>query len=315
MKKRTTSQGYVSTTQPYLDTEHWEKASNLKFAIVDAMFAEEIFTDKLTVSKIRGANGKFTLDEDGNVTANGGTYDNITSKNGTFQDVDVENGEIGGWELAYGRIGRANAGGAQTYQGLSLYDDFICFNGSSGKQAILGTWSTLGQPMLVRLTDTSDDVLKATGIIFDFRNAGSFAYDRAFGGNGDGVLNGIICGYKLNIFTPSSSNNAIPLKNGNNVLVCGTYQYVYLPTRYEIYSQLGCGSSGRFALDLYVMASGGTRFWLLGYRSGATSCPHIRNNDYGDEQNGIEMAAGDTIHLKIVYDGTNFDAYIISHRN
>lgn len=68
MKKRTTSQGYLSTTQPYLDTEHWEKASNLKFAIVEAMFAEEIFTDKLTVSKIRGANGKFTLDENGNVT-------------------------------------------------------------------------------------------------------------------------------------------------------------------------------------------------------------------------------------------------------
>lgn len=315
MKKRTTSQGYLSTTQPYLDTEHWEKASNLKFSIVDAMFAEEIFTDKLTVSKIRGANGKFTLDENGNVTAKGGTYDNITSKDGTFQNANIEYGEIGGWELASGRIGRANAGGATTYEGLSLYDEFICFNGGTGKQAILGTWSSLGQPMLVRLTDTSNDSLKATGIIFDFRNSNSWGYDRAFGGNGDGVLNGIMCGYKLNIFTPSSSNNAIPLKQGNNVLISGTYQSVYLPSRYTIYSLLGCGSTGRFAFDMYVMASAGTHFWLLGYRSGATDCPHIRNNDYGDQQNGIEMAAGDTVHLKIVYDGTNFDAYIISHRN
>ena len=315
MKKRTTSQGYLSTTQPYLDTEHWEKASNLKFSIVDAMFAEEIFTDKLTVSKIRGANGKFTLDENGNVTAKGGTYDNITSKDGTFQNANIEYGEIGGWELASGRIGRANAGGATTYEGLSLYDEFICFNGGTGKQAILGTWSSLGQPMLVRLTDTSNDSLKATGIIFDFRNSNSWGYDRAFGGNGDGVLNGIMCGYKLNIFTPSSSNNAIPLKQGNNVLISGTYQSVYLPSRYTIYSLLGCGSTGRFAFDMYVMASSGTHFWLLGYRSGATDCPHIRNNDYGDQQNGIEMAAGDTVHLKIVYDGTNFDAYIISHRN
>ena len=315
LKKRTTSQGYLSTTQPYLDTEHWEKASNLKFSIVDAMFAEEIFTDKLTVSKIRGANGKFTLDENGNVTAKGGTYDNITSKDGTFQNANIEYGEIGGWELASGRIGRANAGGATTYEGLSLYDEFICFNGGTGKQAILGTWSSLGQPMLVRLTDTSNDSLKATGIIFDFRNSNSWGYDRAFGGNGDGVLNGIMCGYKLNIFTPSSSNNAIPLKQGNNVLISGTYQSVYLPSRYTIYSLLGCGSTGRFAFDMYVMASSGTHFWLLGYRSGATDCPHIRNNDYGDQQNGIEMAAGDTVHLKIVYDGTNFDAYIISHRN
>lgn len=78
LKKRTTSQGYLSTTQPYLDTEHWEKASNLKFSIVDAMFAEEIFTDKLTVSKIYGKNGKFVLDEDGNVTANGGSFQNVS---------------------------------------------------------------------------------------------------------------------------------------------------------------------------------------------------------------------------------------------
>ena len=89
LKKRTTSQGYLSTTQPYLDTEHWEKASNLKFSIVDAMFAEEIFTDKLTVSKIRGANGKFTLDENGNVTANGGTYNNIYAHGGTFNEVKI----------------------------------------------------------------------------------------------------------------------------------------------------------------------------------------------------------------------------------
>ena len=78
LKKRTTSQGYLSTTQPYLDTEHWEKASNFKFSIVDAMFAEEIFTDKLTVSKIYGKNGKFVLDEDGNVTANGGSFHNVS---------------------------------------------------------------------------------------------------------------------------------------------------------------------------------------------------------------------------------------------
>lgn len=53
MKKRTTSAGYTSNIQPYLDTEHWEKGNNLKFSIVDSMFAEEIFTDKLTVTKLK----------------------------------------------------------------------------------------------------------------------------------------------------------------------------------------------------------------------------------------------------------------------
>ena len=53
MKKRTSSAGYTSNTSPYLDTEHWEKGNKLKFTIVDTMFAEEIFTDKLTVTKLK----------------------------------------------------------------------------------------------------------------------------------------------------------------------------------------------------------------------------------------------------------------------
>lgn len=67
MRKRTGYQGYEGTIQPYLDTEHWEKANNLKFSIVDAMFAEEIFTDKLTVSKINAAHDLFKVYEDGTI--------------------------------------------------------------------------------------------------------------------------------------------------------------------------------------------------------------------------------------------------------
>lgn len=51
MKRRTTSAGYVSKIEPFNDTEHWERGNNLKFSIVDAMFAEEVITDKLTVTK------------------------------------------------------------------------------------------------------------------------------------------------------------------------------------------------------------------------------------------------------------------------
>ena len=68
LKKRTSSTGYVSTSEPYSDTTYWEEASYLKFVATDLMLAEEVITDKLTVSKIRGAGGKFILDADGNVT-------------------------------------------------------------------------------------------------------------------------------------------------------------------------------------------------------------------------------------------------------
>lgn len=77
MKKRTSSTGYVSTTEPYSDTTYWEEASYLKFVATDLMLAEEVITDKLTVSKIRGAGGKFILDANGNVTGIGCKFENV----------------------------------------------------------------------------------------------------------------------------------------------------------------------------------------------------------------------------------------------
>ena len=85
LRRRTSSAGYTSSVQPYLDTEHWEKGNNLKFSIVEAMFADEIFTDKLTVAKIRGYNNCFSVDENGNVVCNSGKFSNIkVSGSGDF---------------------------------------------------------------------------------------------------------------------------------------------------------------------------------------------------------------------------------------
>lgn len=77
LKKRTSPTGYVSTSEPYSDTTYWEEASYLKFVATDLMLAEEVITDKLTVSKIRGAGGKFILDANGNVTGIGCVFDKV----------------------------------------------------------------------------------------------------------------------------------------------------------------------------------------------------------------------------------------------
>ena len=53
MKLRTTSAGYTSSIQPYNDTQHWEAANYLKFTASELMLAEEVITDKLTVTKMR----------------------------------------------------------------------------------------------------------------------------------------------------------------------------------------------------------------------------------------------------------------------
>ncbi len=77
LKKRTPTTGYCSLTEPYADTAYWERADYLKFVAADLLLSEEVITDKLTVSKIRSKNDTFVVDENGNVTANGGTFKNI----------------------------------------------------------------------------------------------------------------------------------------------------------------------------------------------------------------------------------------------
>lgn len=66
MRQRTSKAGYTSVTPPYSDPSHWETSNKLKFTIVDSMFAEEIFTDKLTVGRLR------TYNNNGNIEIEGG---------------------------------------------------------------------------------------------------------------------------------------------------------------------------------------------------------------------------------------------------
>ncbi len=231
--------------------------------------------------------------------------------------ITANEGKIGGFIISGDRIGVDNAAGSAGINGMSLYNEFICFN-NGDRQAIIGTWSLLGTPMLVRLEDTSSDYVKAAGIMFNIVNAPDGRFDRAFYGNGDGVLNGSVIGYKLNKFIPSSSANTIPLKKGNNVLIMtGSYNIVYLPTLAESRAFLGVDNSVNFAYDLTIMGAQLSSFTLYGYRSSTVgvNCPHIRNNDYGDVTSGIVMAQGDVVVLKIVYDTANYNAFMVSHRN
>lgn len=60
LKHRTSAAGYYNSVQPYLDPEHWEEAVHFKFVVVDAMFAEEINSDKIIAQKVRVYNQQRT---------------------------------------------------------------------------------------------------------------------------------------------------------------------------------------------------------------------------------------------------------------
>ena len=115
LKHRTSAAGYSNSVQPCLDPEHWEKASHFKFVVVDAMFAEEINSDKIIAQKVRVYNQQRTkgliidpeetypfqmgpvgspnvkIDIDGKITASGA---DITGK------ITATSGKIGGFTIS-----------------------------------------------------------------------------------------------------------------------------------------------------------------------------------------------------------------------
>ena len=301
MKQRTTSAGYTSTTQPYNDTNHWEKANYLKFVATDLLLAEEIIVENLIPTQIKSKNNNFVVDADGNVTANAGTFNNIT----------VQSGTIAGFKVS----------GTGLTNDPFTNDAYIIFR-NDARKAFAGIGGNVlpaasGLRAVARFENEDQNNYWGLGanyaMILSAKNA-----DRnyAYAGSGHGVLNGNIVGYQLNNFTPSSSVNTIDPNKGKYVLVNGTYGTCYLPTLSVCRNFLGVGDSTHFAFDLYIMCGHNSGFTLFGYRSSSlgANCPHMRNPDSDqDMTGGLGMGSGDTCHLVIIYNGTNFDAYIMGH--
>lgn len=301
MKKRTTSAGYTSTTQPYNDTSHWEKANYLKFVATDLLLAEEIIVENLIPTQIKSKNNNFVVDADGNVTANAGTFNNIT----------VQSGTIAGFKVS----------GTGLTNDPFTNDAYVIFR-NDARKAFAGIGGNVlpassGLRAVARFENEDQNNYWGLGanyaMILSAKNA-----DRnyAYAGTGHGVLNGHIVGHQLNDFTPSSTVNTIDPNKGKYVLVRGTYGTCYLPTLSECRNFLGVGTSTKFAFDLYIVGASNASFTLYGYRSSSlgSNFPHMRNPDSNqDMTGGLRMEEADTCHLLITYDGTNFYAYIMGH--
>lgn len=261
-------------------------------------------------------NGKFTVDSSGNVTMDGFTATNatITGK------VTASEGKIGGFTLSGNGLTHIVSQSDMSHSSNMGY--IICRNDYYGRFAGIGANvlpATAGNTTAVGRFENTDTHGWWSSNIALLLKAANGTYNYAFVGEGNGVLNGAVDGYKLNRFTPSSSGNTIPIRNGNRVLICNTsYKTVYLPTLSDCRSYLGIGNSTYFATELIIMMSSGTGdFTIFGYvdSTHGQDCPHIRLNDeYQDDTGGIGMAQGDILHLMLVYDGS-FNAFIISHRD
>ena len=254
----------------------------------------------------------------------------IEATNGTFKGtIYADQGAIGGFSIGYGHIGTASvttdADGKTTVEqsedGLFLYNDEIGFN-AKDRQAIFGTWNSLGQPMLCRLRDTAKDngmdvsLLPKYGIVFDIENSASGNF--AFVGKGCGVLNGMMDGYAYHKITIDSENvvynGYMDMKIANRFLVkaTATKSVATLPLLSNVRDALAIGSTTPFCVRATVVADiGSQNFHVCGRYSQKSSDDKYPWNteDYpvlvhwnGEHYEIYEMGAGDSLEVLLVYD-------------
>ena len=170
----------------YQPTE--EEISNMsKFVVThggrailnDIILRGIIYAEGGVMKSIKSPNGNFEIDEQGNASLRG--------------EINATKGSIGGFTINSSYIGanmRDSEGNVienSVAKGISIFDDFICFN-AKNRQAIMGTWYSDGVPLLLRLIDTEKDFYGRKAAVIG--TTGGFQYNTAIsiiGGSIDGL--------------------------------------------------------------------------------------------------------------------------------
>lgn len=296
----------VGVEESYTDTDGTEKTRTVIKLTADNIKLEGLVT----------ANQYFKIKEDGSIEAENGKFGG---------QVNAQSGFIGGFVIANDHIGV----GSVTYEkdeegnlqpvihddtnGLFLYDSMIGFN-ATNRQAIFGTWHSLGQPMLCRLVDTGEDFLPKWGIVFDIRN--SYSANLAFAGTGSGALNGFIDGYRFKKVTVDQANMIydVGMRDSNRIIVSCTADNagISLPRLTSVRDALSIGSSTPFAVRLTIISDlGSNNFSIYGRNTKTDSSGKQpwNSEDYplfthwnGGRWESLAMGQGDSIEVLLVYD-------------
>ena len=305
----------------------------------------KLLADNIKLEGLVTANGNFRILPDGSIEA----------KNGKFGgEVNAETGYIGGFAISGNHIGVSSRvlqpdGSYKVVDdrdGLFLYDTMIGFN-AKDRQAIFGTWHSLGQPMLTRLVDTATDYtdsngkkwgfLPKYGIIFDIEN--SMSGNFAFAGKGSGALNGFVDGFRFDKVKVDKANTIydVEIKDSNRLIVaCAVSNAgIALPRLPAMRSTLGIGQDTPFAFRLTVTSDlGAGDFVIFGRNKNKNSKQETPwdKEDYpllttwnGEQWGDMTMGQGDTVELLLVYDpertaqidgfSTQYTARIINRQN
>ena len=265
--------------------------------------------DKGALMLFAGANGIDNVEnattriyEDGTIYAN-----KIYANNG---------GEIAGFKISGTRIGSGD-----NENGMSLASDFVKFK-SSDKSAMVGNGipATTGISAVGEFVNsTQQSSIPNYGLIVEVtggRNIRGFDNNIAFKGNGNVVSKGVVGSY--NLVTANTSNStaanvgakSMPFTSSTIIMKTTSEGYITFPTKSEVQSQLGLGSSGYFSVRLTLIsdASNGTnKCYLVGRGASrvqdSAEYPFMCEAGVGVRTDAIEHGQYDVSEWQLVYNG------------
>lgn len=245
--------------------------------------------------------------------------------------VDAQKGSIGGFEIAQGRIGSSSSKDDATGNGLSLYEDFIKF-ADAYSRIMLGTnvlpSSLGGLRALARFENKqADNYGNNYGIMIDVAEG---VYGRGYAITAKGAItsNSFMADYGYSDMTPPANTIYSPggatKPNPFRILAhfVNSNAGLGFPTRDTVCGFLAISTGSRFAVKFTVIAAAdSTQTGCIRGRNSdvsgmnTTQYAYRLNNNGGIETGKLNMVKGDVAEFMLVYDGSNYYAYLLNYRD
>lgn len=309
--------------------------SNLSADIGAMAYYDNVSLAKLDSTIVEGGYIKTSLIDANAIITGSLLAAKIAATDITTTRLTVSEGcTVGGFSIGSNRIGISASPDNVGSDGMFLYSSMIGFN-AGNRQAIVGTYNTLGTTRLGQFIDTTSNYLPNVGITFDIRSTNNGNRNYAFLGNGNGVLNGFVSGYGFREYSFAANNqySVVGTLTSEFILVYFNYSNcaIVLPTLASMCDTLGISYTRAFTVRLTVINTAGNSGKLYGRSSSGISgisgynYPQLRDWNNAVNNGGWDISEGDSYELCLFYDGSStgsvpgrsdaYRAYIINRQN
>lgn len=246
--------------------------------------------------------------------------------------IEADSGKIGGFNIGSSFIGLDK--NDETSAGMSLHSSGIRFTDDNyNLVAAIGSNvlpASVGIPALGRFENKTNMPLGTNyGIIIDVNGAPN---NIAISAKGSINTNGLCGSYGMQVITLSASNTVYHRQYNSPtwLIKCAvSTSYICLPDINEVRDQLGISKTTPFCVRLTIIADAGNtdKFYVQGRNTSLKNADGVafldkdiypyRLNNNAEKQltDGLTMSKGDIAEFQLVYDGTNYYAYILNNRS